>query len=329
MREYVEKMLHTKIERKSIDGPGLPLYLRGLYSLERWTAFGVPFAIASPLENPTVKTMAKHRDALEAALGIPVAFALEVATGYRVERMLETGLPFVALGKQVYLPFLGIALSDGRGCTSDRQRVSIEAFSPQAQRLALMTLYGNLNGTGVTQAADLLGVSKMTASRAFDELAAVDPSAIAIEGRRRVLHPDSDKEALWRRLEPHMSSPVAREHRLDHLPTADLPLGGISALCELSMLQDSPWPTFAATREQASTLGLTADVRPVGFGEPDDPACVVQVLRYKPVPAPGCAVDPLSAILSLPDDERNDPRVASEIEGVLSKVFGGADEGNR
>lgn len=69
MREYVEKTLHTRVDCEPVDASGLPLYLRGLYSLERWTAFGVPFAVASPVESPTVKTMAKHRDALEAALG--------------------------------------------------------------------------------------------------------------------------------------------------------------------------------------------------------------------------------------------------------------------
>lgn len=69
MREYVEKMLHTRVEHEPVAISGLPLYLRGLYSLERWTVFGVPLALASPLESQTVKTMAKHRDALEAALG--------------------------------------------------------------------------------------------------------------------------------------------------------------------------------------------------------------------------------------------------------------------
>ena len=107
MREYVEKMLHTRVEHEPVAISGLPLYLRGLYSLERWTVFGVPLALASPLESQTVKTMVKHRDALEAALGVPVAFALEDATGYRIGRMLETGLPFVEQGGQVYLPFLG------------------------------------------------------------------------------------------------------------------------------------------------------------------------------------------------------------------------------
>ncbi len=127
--------------------------VRGLYSLERWTVFGVPLALASPLESQTVKTMAKHRDALEAALGVPVAFALEDATGYRIGRMLETGLPFVEQGGQVYLPFLGIALRDGGARASNRRQADIVTFSPQAQRLALMALYSDLDGASVTQAA--------------------------------------------------------------------------------------------------------------------------------------------------------------------------------
>lgn len=329
MREYVEKTLRTRVDCEPVDASGLPLYLRGLYSLERWTAFGVPFAVASPVESPTVKTMAKHRDALEAALGTPVSFILEGATGYRVGRMLEAGLPFIAPDKQVYLPFLGIALSSGRSHARDRRQTDVGTFSPQAQRLALMALYGDLDGTSVTQAAGLLGAAKMTASRAFDELAAADPSIVAAEGRRRVLRPGRDRAALWRRLEPRMSSPVARTHRLARIPDMDLPLGGISALCELSMLQDDPWPTLAATKAQERALGLASGTRGADADEPEDPECVVQVLRYEPVPAPGCAVDPLSAILSLPADERDDPRVAGEIENVLTRVLGGDHEGNR
>ena len=100
----------------------------------------------------------------------------------------------------------------------------------------------------------------MTASRAFDELAAADPSIVGTEGRR-VLRPGRDKMALWRRLEPRMSSPVAREHCLACIPAEELPLGGISALCELSMLQDNPWPTYAATKAQERALGLAAGAR--------------------------------------------------------------------
>lgn len=157
----------------------------------------------------------------------------------------------------------------------------------------------------------------MTASRAFDELVAADPSIVGTEGRRRVLRPGRDKMALWRRLEPRMSSPVTREHCLARIPAEELPPGGISALCELSMLQDNPWPTYAATKAQERARAGDRHAR-----DRRRRACsVVQVLRYKPVPALGCAVDPPSAILSLPDEERDDPRVAGEIENVLPSAW--------
>lgn len=328
MRGYVEKTLHTKVEGEPVEASELPLYLRGLYSLERWTAFGVPFIMAFPRENQAVKTMMKHRDALEKSLKIPVAFALESTTGYRVERMLEAGLPFTALGKQIYLPFLGVALNKEGRCANSRHPMVAEALSPQAQRLALMMLYGDLDGVSVTQAANLLGAAKMTASRAFDELEAVIPSLVTIEGRRRILHPGKDKRALWQQLEPYLANPIAREYRLNRMSEAILPLGGISALCELSMLQDNPWPTLAATKAQERTLELTA-ANLVDPTEPDDPACVVQVMRYEPATTVEHAIDPLSAILSLSDLERDDPRVAGEVENVINQVLGGADEGNR
>ena len=65
MRDYVEKTLHTKVESKPVKLSALPLNLLGQYTLEQWTAFGVPLIMAFPRENQAVKTMAKHRDALE------------------------------------------------------------------------------------------------------------------------------------------------------------------------------------------------------------------------------------------------------------------------
>lgn len=40
VREYVEKMLYAKVESKAIDASGIPLYLKGPYSLEQWAIFG-------------------------------------------------------------------------------------------------------------------------------------------------------------------------------------------------------------------------------------------------------------------------------------------------
>ena len=330
MRSYVEDMLHTDVEVQPLRSAGtLPLYLRGLFELERWSVFGVEFAMARPLEGLAVKTLAKHRNALEGALGMPVAFALDAAaTGYRLDRMVGEGLPFVADGRQVYLPFLGVALRKARRAGANHPAAVAEKLSPQAQRLVLKVVYGRLERLTVTQAAELLGVAKMTASRAFSELGAINPAWVESEGRQRRLCPGEDWRGFWSHVEPHLSSPVVREHRLDSVPDAGLPLGGMSALCHHSMLADNPWPTFAATRAQERNLGLRDGRQLAGWDSWERPACVVQVMRYElDPPAPGQEViDPLSAVLSLTDEEREDPRVEGEIDRIMERVLG--DEGD-
>ena len=59
------------------------------------------------------------------------------------------------------------------------------------------------------------------------------------------------------------------------------------------------------------------------------PESLLKVMRYEPATTVEHAIDPLSAILSLSDHERDDPRVAGEVENVINQVLGGADEGNR
>lgn len=98
-----------------------------------------------------------------------------------------------------------------------------------------------------------------------------------------------------------------REHRLGRLPDESLPLGGISAICKVSLLQDNPWPTLAATRSQEQALGLNASAASFWADEPDGPACVVRVVRYRLKVADENAIDPLSAILSLSDADGEDP----------------------
>ena len=329
MRDYIQNMLHADVISEPVNVSVLPLYLRGLYTFERWTVFDVPFVMAFPSESSTIKTMSKHCSLLEKSLGLPVAFSLEDATSYRVERMVEAGLSFVVVGSQVYLPFLGVALRESKAFSRMPRKVEPKTLSPQAQRLTLMMLYGDLEDVSVTRAADLLGTAKMTASRSFDEVAAICPSLVEYDGRRRVLRPSVDKWALWQRLKPFMFNPVVREHYLDYIPKRNLPLGGISALCAISMLQDNPWPTFVVARAEEQSLGLSNDTQTGAFDELDDPACIVQVVRYEPVCAPACSVDPLSAILSFSDEDDDDPRLASEVESVLSKVFGGPNAGDR
>ena len=323
MFEYATKTLHTEIIRIPFDAEGsLPPFLEGLYDCEKWTAFGTDFIVATPRENLAVKTLAKHEAKLKTVSGLPVAFGYREATGYRTVRLVEAGIPFIVDGKQLYLPFLGVALTKERNKKPSPKADSADKVSAQTQRFILKVAYEGLTNLSVTQASELLDVAKITASRIFDELEAIDPTWITTDGRIRKFVCETDQAAFWRKAEPHLFNPVVREYRLDCIPAIEhLPLSGISAISHHSMLADKSYPTYAITKAQEGELGLKTGRGLAGWDQWGDPACVVQVMRYHLDSMDEAAIDPLSAILSLSEEDKNDPRIEGEIEDIIKEVF--------
>ena len=324
MLEYVAKTLHVEITRHPLDSErSLPLYLGGLFDCEKWTALGTDFIVASPRESLAVKTLAKHEAKLRSIFSLPIAFGYDGTTEYRAARLVEAGLPFIANGKQIYLPFLGVALSKEHGRMPALKTPGAGKVSPQTQRFVLMAIYENLTNLNVTQAAELLGIAKITASRVFDELWTINPAWIATSGRTRRFVRDADRAAFWHKALSHLFNPAVREYRLNRIPADGerLPLSGISAVSHYSMLEDDPFPTFAVTKAQEQELGLRGGGL-ADWEQWDDPACAIQVMRYRLDSMDGAAIDPLSAILSLSEEDRGDPRVEGAIEDIVREVLG-------
>lgn len=218
MIEFAARMLHTDVSKQPFGSEdALPLYLRGLFDFEKWTAFGVDFIAATPKENLAVKTLAKHAAKLHSTTELPVAFAYEGTTGYRAERMVEAGIPFIVNDRQIYLPFLGVALAKEHGRNPIPQEADVDKVSAQTQRFVPKAIYEGLANLSVTQASELLGVSKITASRIFDELEAIDPTWVTAIGRIRRFDFGAERAALWRMMEPHLFNPVVREYRLERI----------------------------------------------------------------------------------------------------------------
>lgn len=323
MLEYAAKTLHTEIIRSPFDSESsLPLYLRGLFDCEKWTVFGTDFIVAAPRDNLAVKTLAKHETKLKSASGLPVVFGYHEATGYRAAHLVEAGIPFIVDGRQIYLPFLGVALSKEHGKKSLPKANGVDKVSAQTQRFILKAVYEGLTDLNVTQASNILDVAKITASRIYDELEAIDSAWIATDGKIRKFVCETDRATFWHKAEPHLFNPVVREYRLDYVPTVGrMPLCGISAISHYSMLADGPFPTFAITKDQERELGLKSGKGLAGWDQWDDPACMVQVMRYRLDSMNDVAIDPLSAILALPEEEKSDPRIEGEIEKIIKGVF--------
>ena len=113
-------------------------------------------------------------------------------------------------------------------------------------------------------------------------------------------------------------SPVVRTYTLKDLPHNVHCFGGISALAYYSMLADDRYPTYALSREEYRQLQLsTYEICP----KTEIPACRLQILRYKI--EQNHVIDPLSAILCIADQDKEDPRIGSAVEMISEEVWNG------
>lgn len=320
MKTYVEAVLHTSVSVQAVEFP-VPLYLKGLFQLETWKLPYVSFLVAHPRKTMNIQTLIKHKDNLERMSNSPVAFAFEELTPGRMRRMIEENVPFITKDGSVYLPFLGTALTSNLQHRTKQPLPRVEKVSPQTQRFILKALYQDWDRINITQAAETLGVTKMTLSRVFDELEAINPNWIERQGKTRWFCGPEQKSNFWTSIRPHLFNPVVREYRVkEHPALANLPLSGMSALSEYTMIGDGRYPSYAATKKQAKDWGLERlSLSP----DEDEPDCIIQVMRYDldAIHQTKKAIDPLSAILSLTDEENDDPRVEKEVDILLEKVW--------
>lgn len=310
MRDYIENTLHNKAEISAYaDTHKLPLYLKANYSLQIMEAAGVRCLLALPKERVNLATLRKQREQLKKLSGLECVLCFETENRYAQQKLLQEGIPFVMKGKQIYLPFLGAAITEQK----KREIQKTERISFLTQRLALMAIYEGWARLSLSETAKKLNVSKMSVTRSFNELAGLDADMIAMRGKiRYFLFPG--RKAFWQRMAPMLRNPVCKQYLLDEDAVGIHTLGGMSAVCSYTLLSDNPYPTYALTREEAKRLRIH-EFALVPDGE--IPSAVIQVLGYHIPFADGTAIDPLSAMLSLTPEVKAEPRVEAALDQIV------------
>ena len=312
----IEAMLHVPCAIRSYTGNGqFPLYLKGGYDFILIEAGPVSFLGARPKEPFSLTAMKKHRSTLISITRMECAFLLEKVTSYQKQKLVEENIPFIRPGRELYLPFLGIVLAAER----KKAPVRVERISFLTQRLLLTILYRNIRCATGTKLAGELGVSCMSATRCLNELEVLTPALIRQEGRSRLLVWDGSWRDYWETIRPILRSPVVKAYYLETPLEADLPLGGMSAVCSYSMLNDNSYPTYGVTKATAAEFGLSYLPQvPVA----EVPAMAVLVMGYALcLPGNEKACDPLTAVLSLSEEERADPRVEGAIHEIEERYI--------
>ena len=134
-----------------------------------------------------------------------------------------------------------------------------------------------------------------------------------MSGKTRKVSVREEIVALWEKIRPVLRSPVITRYQL----TEDIHLekiAGISALCEYSLLSDNSYPTYAITKKELREVNIKS-FRQVSTGE--EKGCEVLELGYF-IDFNGKQVqDPLSVLLTLKGDDREDERVQICIDEML------------
>ncbi len=312
MFEYIAEVLHMDIEYSSFEGTAdLPLYITGAYDLYNLRIDKSDMLLAVSNTEINLSVLRKQHRRIEALTGMRCVLYLNSMTYYARDKMIEEGIPFVWEGRQLYIPFLGMSLSNN----TRTELAYCTKISFLTQKLLLTAIYQKWEKANVTAAAEILGVSKMSASRCYDEIEAFGIRQLEVKGRARTLTCGNKKD-FWESIKSVLIDPVIMSYALRRDLEDSHALSGISALAGYSLLADDPYPTYGFTKKDIGSIDVSKSALiPPG----ETPGCIVQKIGYWIEFGDGTKMDPLSVALSISEEDKKDPRVEKAVEEMLEE----------
>lgn len=309
--DYIGTVLGLKVTYIPWDGVNnMPYLITDRYEIQKVAIGTVPaLMLKLKVDFPSVGTIQKHIARIQRAEQYPAFLVLESISKYRRDALIKAHIPFVVPGKQLYLPFLGVALNER--CDSEVE--SAEKLLPSAQAIFFYYLYSKQDRIYVNDAVKDLQYSAMSVSRAAKQLVQTGLFEECKEGVQKLLIARYDRREMFERMRPLMIDPVKRRI---YIELEDIPvqccLAGYSAMAHYTMLNA---PTLTCYAADVSTKLKGAS----GLTDADHQA-EVEIWKYDPaVLCKDSCVDPLSLVLSL--QENPDERTEEAIEELLEKFW--------
>ncbi|MBI3345756.1 MAG: hypothetical protein HY020_00920 [Burkholderiales bacterium] len=301
---------------------GLPFFITDSFDLLQIKLFGLPVTMAV-LKEQGALTPAEVASRIRKirALGNLTLYATSAIDSADRRRLIEQKVPFVVPGNQLYLPDLGIDLREH--FRRQAENSSLPQMMPATQALLFshlmdrMTTVASQANWHVAPAAEKLGYTKMSGSRAANELVELGLADVEKIGRAVHLRFKQDTTAkIWEAAKPYVRSPVLRTRWVRALPPTVVRFArqaGETALAKQTMLNEPEHRTVAIHRDHwPGTDPRYALIRP----EPG--TFEVQVWSYSTTIDAGDLVDPLSLVASLRDSLNERVRLAVRaLEGTI------------
>lgn len=297
--EYLQRLLKTTFTAIPYEKEKTLSYLlRSLYHFFYCSGNGTNFIVMVDKKSGelTPAAIVKHGELLRNASGYTAVFVTDKMVAYNRERLLKKDMPFIVPERQMYLPFLGVVLSES-GAKLPKE---FSVLGILAQQIILAYLNRNFTESlSLSQAGQMFHYSRISIIRAFDELEYFQLAARNPKTKHLTFHSSGIK--LWKKALPLLHNPCRRIIGLNKIPDGlhVLP-AGTSELATRTMLSEG------AQMEVAAQVGCVNKLPHVARCPQSDAPILLQLWTYPPNVVGGDAIDPFSLYLTLKNnpDER-------------------------
>lgn len=299
-----------KLEKK----PNVALFLskRTMYQIK---IDGISFVLIEIRSDEKFGAVAlkKQMGIYEDKLQSNIAFSFHTITKTQRNSLIYHRIPFVALPEQIYLPFLGVVLSNH---FRKPKEIKKEKMMPVTQELFLYLLYQKDVSVLKSAAADALGLTRTSITRASDQLLEMNLIEQEKTGKEIHMKLSHDPQESIEIAKPYMINPVQSKLTINKSDFhKELLYAGETALSRYSMLNPPQIPEVAVYKATIDKNDLhEVDAK---WSDPDT-IITVELWKYDPLLfSSSDKVDPVSLACSLKDLE--DERVEMAIDEMMEE----------
>lgn len=330
--QYLKDNFHCKVDLKEkLWTNKLPIYLSKQYDYMEVEINDSIFILidCSKSKDLNAETYNKHITSIEKTMNrdIKLSFILvfDNISNYLRMRLISFELSFIAIGKQIYIPYLGKIFSERRESRYDiRVSRSTQKMLPSTQALFLELMITQDFNISMEEMADRLNVTKMTVSRGYFELknlGLVECDSKAKSSKYRFI---LDRKEIWGRAQDYLINPILKKvyiqsNSLGKEIKEKMIIAGESALAEYTMLSAPKQDEFGVTSRQYALISNRLEEVPMKESD----SYVLYIFKHR-MPYQAQKLHPLALVLMF--KEEIDERIQGEIEFMMKTYLWDQDK---
>jgi len=319
---YLKSTIDENVEIKEyVNIKNISIYLREVFNFYQGNFLDNSVVLIEPKsENIVLPTLKKRLESIKKYTDKHIIILYNSLSDYQRKKLIQERIAYIIVNRQMYLPFIALDLHESK---KTKKNIKINKFSTSAQVAYLYLLYNNKN-TNIDELSNVLNRTKMTASRALDELHDAKLITYKIKGKtgRKRYYKRIDDYQYFAIGYQYLKSPVLSKINIyRYVDISGALKAGLSALSYKSMISKPKHKVLAIGKTRKNNIEPSFNPF-INNNEKYDkePVMQIEVWAYDPgILSKTKSVDIVSLKLSFADEK--DERIHMEIDNLMREYM--------